>query len=65
MEHLLQLADPRQILKRGYSITRVNGKIVRQLEDVEDNSQICTEIFDGKIESLIIKKNNNEQETDL
>lgn len=65
MEHLLQLADPRQILKRGYSITRINGKIVRQLEDVEDNSQICTEIFDGKIESLIIKKSNNEQETDL
>jgi exodeoxyribonuclease VII large subunit len=65
LEQILHLADPRQILKRGFSITRYNGKIIRQLKDLEDNALICTEIDGGKIESIIIKKNNNEQKTDL
>ncbi len=65
MKKLIQLADPKQILRKGFSITRVNGKIVRHIEQLDSNSVLNTELCDGIIESKIINTHKNEQETDL
>ncbi|MBR5983942.1 MAG: exodeoxyribonuclease VII large subunit [Bacteroidales bacterium] len=53
LEHRLTLNDPRTILKRGYSITRINGKVVNN--DLEANSGDIMEtiLYDGKITSVV------------
>ncbi len=56
MEHLIHLANPKQILKKGFSITRQNGKIVRSVKDIDKKSILSTELCDGILESKITKK---------
>ena len=45
-------ADPRLILKRGYSITTMNGKIVRDAKNVSSGQEIETQLANGKIKSI-------------
>jgi exodeoxyribonuclease VII large subunit len=54
METNLALLDPRLVLKRGYSITRKNGKLVRSIENLMNQEIITTELADGTIESRVI-----------
>jgi len=56
MEKLIHLADPKQILKKGFSITRVNGKLIRSINDVDKESVLNTELWDGVLESKISQK---------
>lgn len=58
--HLLELADtkvryvdPRKVLERGYSITRLNGKAVRSLTEVKDGDVLETFVADGKLTSVV------------
>ncbi|MBS1542303.1 MAG: exodeoxyribonuclease VII large subunit [Bacteroidetes bacterium] len=55
-EKNIQLLDPLHTLKRGYSITRVRGKAVQKLSDVNIGDQLVTQVFDGLIESSITQK---------
>lgn len=50
----IELLNPLNILKRGYSITRVNNHIIRSCKDIKENDTIDTEFSDGKIKSKII-----------
>ena len=46
----LQLINPKNILKRGYSITsNKDGKIIKSLKEAEKQQQFYIEYFDGKI----------------
>lgn len=65
MEQLIHLADPIHILKKGFSITRTNGKLVRSIQDLKEHTLISTELADGIIESKINKIERHEQENDL
>lgn len=60
IEHLVHLANPKQILKKGFSITRVNGKVLRSVKDIDNKSILSTELCDGILESKITNTNNNE-----
>ena len=60
LETKLELLKPENILKRGYSITYTNGKVLKSLGQVREGDNIITVLGDGKIESEIIKKENNE-----
>jgi len=60
IEHLIHLANPKQILKKGFSITRVNGKVLRSVKDIDKKSILSTELCDGILESKITNTNNNE-----
>lgn len=60
IEHLVHLANPKQILKKGFSITRVNGKVLRSVKDIDKKSILSTELCDGILESKITNTNNNE-----
>jgi len=62
---MIQLADPKQILRKGFSITRHNGKVIRSIKNIEGDSILNTELCDGIIESKITNTHKNEQETDL
>lgn len=56
IKKLIHLADPKQILKKGFSITRLNGKILESIIDVDINTEINTELYDGNLESKITNK---------
>ncbi|TJZ59850.1 exodeoxyribonuclease VII large subunit [Sphingobacterium olei] len=59
IEHLgrlVKLADPAQLLKRGFSITRTNGKIVTHINQLRVGDQIETIFIDGKITGTVTHK---------
>lgn len=60
--HLLELtatkltyADPEQVLKRGYSITRINGKAVKSAEELKPGDVVETNLAHGKFRSIVEK----------
>ena len=49
----LEVLNPIATLKRGYSVTRIDDKIINKIEDVCEGNKIITEVSNGKIESVI------------
>jgi exodeoxyribonuclease VII large subunit len=45
--------SPGNVLRRGYSITLLNGKPIKNFEDVQPGDTIDTTIFEGKIRSIV------------
>jgi exodeoxyribonuclease VII large subunit len=60
IQEKLRLVDPQNILKRGYSLTMLNGKILKSVQLVKEGDLIETRLSDGKVESTIKKISNNE-----
>lgn len=52
----LNLLDPRVILKRGYSITRKNGKVIKKAQEAENDDMIITMLSEGTITSQVMGK---------
>ena len=52
-ETKMKYADPKNILEKGFSITRVNGKAVRETGKVKKGDMLETELFKGVIRSEI------------
>jgi len=50
----IELVDPKKILKRGYSITRSKGKIIKSAGDLRQGDIIESVFYDGKKESKIL-----------
>jgi exodeoxyribonuclease VII large subunit len=59
-ENTARLVNPENILKRGYSITLIEGKIVKSVNQLNISEEIETRISDGKVKSKIVKKENYE-----
>lgn len=55
-ERVIQLVDPMNVVKRGYTITSVNGALLRSVDQVKQGSKIETLTSDGTIESEVVKK---------
>jgi len=55
-ENTLRLISPANVLKRGYTITLKEGKIMKSVENLNIGEQIETYFSDGKLESRITKK---------
>ena len=55
IQRLLQVADPKQLLKKGFSITRINGHAITTKVSLKIGDEIETTLFDGTIQSTIIK----------
>lgn len=55
LDNMVRLMDPKNVLKRGYSITKVNGKTVNKQMKLEEGAIIQTTTFDLEIESTINK----------
>jgi exodeoxyribonuclease VII large subunit len=52
-EQLVKMADPVNILKRGFSITRINGHSVNHVDQLSLGDTIETEFYQGKTKSTI------------
>ena len=49
------LADPQQILKRGYSISLVDGKAIRNIHDLKKGMSLETRLAKGRVFSTVDK----------
>ena len=53
IETKLQLLDPQQLLKKGYSFTTHNGKLVTSITQLTPGDTITTTLADGTIDSTV------------
>lgn len=58
---MIDVLSPAATLRRGYSITRINGKAIHSLSDAPDGAEIETTLPDGKILSKITTKSPHSQ----
>jgi len=57
LESKVNLMKPENILKKGYSISSVNGKVLKSAADVAPGDKMVTRLYEGEIESIIEEKN--------
>ena len=57
----IQLLDPRQIMKRGYSMSFQNGKLLQKIEQAKIDEEIRTVLQDGTIISKIISTQKSDE----
>ncbi len=55
-EHFVSLSLPENMLKRGYTITTLNGKTIKSVKDIALGDVIQTRFIDGEIDSKIVDK---------
>ncbi len=56
----LQNLSPKKVLDRGYSITYLNGRVIKNAVHATVNGTLLTELHKGKIESIITKIEDHE-----
>ncbi len=54
-EQLIRIVSPEAVLKRGYTITRCNGKIIKKAAELTFGDEITTLFIDGEVKSKIIR----------
>jgi exodeoxyribonuclease VII large subunit len=52
-ENRLKFADPLRQLKLGYSITRINGTLLRSVKQIKKGDELDIQVSDGKIKSQV------------
>ena len=55
LEKNLDLLDPIHVMKRGFSITRQNGKAITSPSEIENVVEIVTEVAEGQFRSIVKK----------
>lgn len=53
ISNMLIYSDPKNILDKGYSITTVNGEIIKSIQNIEKNDIVMTKLADGEFESTV------------
>lgn len=55
-EKVVNLLNPLNLLKRGYSLTLVDGKIVKSIAEIKEGQIIQSQFVDGTVDSEVISK---------
>jgi len=55
-ENTVRLLDPANVVKRGFTLTLKDGKIVKSVQQLEPGEELETRFADGTTQSRIIKK---------
>lgn len=55
-ENSLKILDPENVLKRGYTITSLNGTIVKFKDKLKNDDLINTRFSDGSVYSRVVEK---------
>jgi len=53
ISNLLNYSNPDNLLKKGYSISTKDGKILKSIENINKNDVVKTILFDGEFESTV------------
>jgi exodeoxyribonuclease VII large subunit len=56
IEQAVRLLDPENILRRGYSVTRHEGKVIKDTSSVRKGDMIETTLYNGSIRSIVGQK---------
>ena len=56
LEEQIRILDPVNILKRGYSITYADGRVLRDVSEVQPGKIITTKLYHGNINSEVKSK---------
>ena len=56
MDSKLNILNPENVLKRGYTITSLNGKIVKKSSRIKKDDIIDTMFSDGSVTSKVVEK---------
>jgi exodeoxyribonuclease VII large subunit len=59
VQEKLRLVDPQNILKRGFSLTKLNGKIVKTVGQLQKGDLLEIRLSDGTVESTVKRISNN------
>ena len=54
LENTLEMVKPENVLRRGYTITMLNGKIVKSCDGVKTDEIIDTQFSDGSVSSKVV-----------
>jgi exodeoxyribonuclease VII large subunit len=57
LENALNILDPANVLRRGYTITSIDGKILKSSSHVAEGEIIDTRFMDGTIKSKVTQEN--------
>lgn len=60
LEMRIQANDPEKLLLRGYTLTLINGKIIKYLGQVKEGDVIETRLQDGKVHSIVVNTDKDE-----
>ena len=52
-EKTIELHSPQRILKQGYSLTHVAGRVLTSADEVKPGDRLVTEFADGTITSIV------------
>lgn len=64
LQKAIHLLEPTNTLKRGYSITYLNGKSLKDINNIENGATISTRLYRGNIFSKVIELRSVSNETD-
>ena len=53
-EQFIKMASPEYILRRGYSLTLKEGKIIKHAADLKEGDELTTRFADGEVKSTIL-----------
>lgn len=57
LDNKINILNPANVLRRGYTITSVNGKILKNKQELKSDDIIDTQFSDGSVKSRILPKN--------
>ena len=60
LENSVKIMDPENVLKRGYTITSLDGKIIRSSGQLKKDDLIRTRFSDGSLGSRVVEKQRGE-----
>ncbi|MFH5882100.1 MAG: exodeoxyribonuclease VII large subunit [Candidatus Izemoplasmataceae bacterium] len=55
IEHL-EYVNPLSIMKKGYTLAKVDGKILKSIDDIKEKDILDIHFYDGVVQAKIIKK---------
>jgi exodeoxyribonuclease VII large subunit len=61
VEQQVSLLHPNNVLKRGFSLNYQNGKLIKDINGIDEKEELITQFYDGEVRSIIktVKKNND------
>jgi exodeoxyribonuclease VII large subunit len=54
LDNSLKILDPENVLKRGYTLTSLNGKIIKKRVELKKEDLISTRFSDGSVSSKVV-----------
>lgn len=61
MEMSIKASDPEKLLLKGYTLTLINGRIMKSINQVKDGDVIETRLKDGTLHSMVVNKEANDE----